>query len=238
MPIRRPTLPGEIFGRLTVIGTADPKVKKDGRKAHRCSCRCSCGGEVVVWESHLRNGNTKSCGCLAREQGSKWKGTHGHRSRAQYSQTYNCWAGMKQRCTNPKVRNFDIYGGRGINVCERWMNSFDNFLADMGEAPPGMSIDRIRGDRDYEPGNCRWADADTQQRNKTNNRRVVIKGVNLTVAEASRKLGISGAAISNRANRLGISYQEATNYYAINGALTRRPKLRQQQGSCLNRSGI
>ncbi len=213
-PARRTISPGEVFGRLTVIGESDPKLRMDGRKAHRSSCRCSCGEETVVWDEHLRSGNTKSCGCIARELAGQWKGTHGHRSRAQYSRTYNCWSGMKQRCYNPKTKEFRRYGARGIIVCERWLTSFDNFLADMGEAPPGLTLDRIRSEGNYEPGNCRWADWDTQERNRRNNRRVVIRGVNLTVAEASRKLGISGAAIGNRAKRLGISYQEATNFYA------------------------
>lgn len=120
---------------------------------------------------------------------------------------------MKQRCYNPNTKEFRLYGARGITVCDRWLNSFNNFLTDMGEAPDGLTLDRIRSEGNYEPGNCRWADWDTQERNRRNNRRVVIKGINLTVAEASRKLGISGAAIGNRAKRLGISYQEATNFY-------------------------
>lgn len=212
---RRPIQTGEVFERLTVIGQADPKRrKKNGHKIYCVSCRCSCGGEVVVEENKLRCGNTKSCGCLVREMGARWKGTHGHRSRTKYSRTYNCWSSMKQRCYNPKTKEFRLYGARGIKVCERWLNSFDNFLADMGEAPPGLTLDRVRSEGDYEPGNCRWADWDTQERNRRNNRRVVIKGVNLTVAEAARELGICGASIGNRAKRLGISYQEATNFYA------------------------
>lgn len=119
---------------------------------------------------------------------------------------------MKTRCTNPKSENFHLYGGRGIKVCERWQR-FENFFADMGEMPLGLTLDRVRSEEDYEPGNCRWADWDVQENNRRNNRRVVIKGTNLTVAQASRQLGISQSTIGNRAKRLGISYQEATNFY-------------------------
>jgi hypothetical protein len=120
---------------------------------------------------------------------------------------------MKRRCNNPKSENFALYGGRGIKVCERWLE-FENFFADMGEMPRGLTLDRVRSEGNYEPGNCRWADWDVQENNRRNNRRVVIKGTNLTVAQASRQLGISQSTISNRAKRLGISYQEATNFYA------------------------
>lgn len=215
---RRPIQCGEVFERLEVIGPADPRMRKDGKgKIYRVSCRCFCGEETIVDEDKLRSGNTKSCGCLSREIGSRWEGMHGHRSRAQYSRTYNSWSGMKQRCTNPKTKEFRYYGARGITVCERWMNSFENFLADMGDAPPGLSLDRIESNGNYEPGNCRWADWDTQERNRRSNRRVVIGGINLTVAEASRALGISGATIGNRAKRLDISYQEAADFF-INAA--------------------
>lgn len=213
---RRPIQPGEVFERLTVIGQADPKLKKDGYKIYRVSCRCSCGNEVTVYESKLRYGSTRSCGCLGLESSLKNlpKGTHGRTRRNRpRDRTYACWVSMKGRCSNPKTESYALYGGRGITVCKRWQ-SFENFLADMGEMPDGMTIDRIDGDGNYDPSNCRWADWDTQENNRRNNRRVVINGVNLTVAQASRELGISQSTISSRAKRLGVSYQEATNFYA------------------------
>lgn len=214
--VRRPILPGEIFERLTVIEQADPKLNKDGYKIYRVSCRCSCGNEVIVYESKLRYGSTRSCGCLQIESSTKNlpKSTHGMtRKDRPRSTTYTCWVSMLARCNNPKSVGFHNYGARGIVVCERW-HKFENFLADMGERPPGLTLDRIRSEGNYEPGNCRWADWHTQENNRRDNRRVVIKGVNYTIAQASRFLGIDGTTIGNRAKRLGISYQEATNYYA------------------------
>lgn len=105
----------------------------------------------------------------ARERMSRDRTTHGHsRSRSTGrigSATYYIWAAMMQRCTNPRSRDYRLYGARGITVCERWM-VFDNFLADMGEKPPSLSIDRIDVNGNYEPGNCRWATAEQQAQNK------------------------------------------------------------------------
>jgi hypothetical protein len=92
--------------------------------------------------------------------------THGHLVNRKTSPTYNSWNSMKTRCTNPKVHNWNNYGGRGITVCERWSHSFTNFLADMGPKPEGMSIDRTNNDGDYEPTNCRWATKKDQMNNK------------------------------------------------------------------------
>jgi hypothetical protein len=215
---RRPIQPGEVFERLTVIGQADPKLMKNGRhKIYRVSCRCSCGNEAVVYESKLRYGSTRSCGCLERESSinNLPPATHGKTRRGQpRSRTYSCWLAMKARCTNPNTESYPLYGGRGISICERW-KKFENFLADMGEMPLDLTLDRVRSEGNYEPGNCRWADWDTQENNRRNNRRVVIKGVNLTVAQASRQLGISQSTIGHRAKRLEVSYQEATNFYAV-----------------------
>ena len=90
--------------------------------------------------------------------------THGH-TWPTHSKTYNCWSNLKQRCNNPNNKDYKKYGGRGIKVCDRWLNSFENFLEDMGEAPEGMSIDRTNNDGNYEPNNCRWTTSETQSRN-------------------------------------------------------------------------
>lgn len=90
---------------------------------------------------------------------------HGHAIAGQQSLTYRCWTGMRQRCTNPNSHRFLLYGGRGIKVCQRW-DSFENFLADMGEKPDGLSLDRINNDGNYEPSNCRWATRKEQAQNR------------------------------------------------------------------------
>jgi hypothetical protein len=104
---------------------------------------------------------------------------------------------MVARCTDPEHKAFDLYGGRGITICERWMQ-FANFLADMGEKPPGSSIDRRKNDLGYEPGNCRWATPKTQARNKRNNRILTVDGSSRTLAEWAEIAGIKASIISER----------------------------------------
>lgn len=130
-------------------------------------CRCICGRECLVRGSFLTSGHTKSCGChklkLIIDRNIS-KSTHGH-CRNGNSSTYQIWANIWDRCTRKTNKNYESYGGRGIAVCERW-RVFENFLADMGEHPTGLSIDRINNDGNYEPGNCRWATNSEQQLNK------------------------------------------------------------------------
>ena len=117
-------------------------------------CRCDCGNETSVMLTNLKTGKTSSCGCnLPRK--------HGYGK----TPTYRSWYSMRDRCNNSRHVKYRLYGGRGVKVCERWNTDFLNFLADMGERPPGTSIDRINGDGDYEPGNCRWASSKTQATN-------------------------------------------------------------------------
>lgn len=128
-------------------------------------CRCSCGTEFINRADHIWGGNTKSCGCWASAKPKKTFYKHGHGVHGKWTPTYFSWVSLRNRCKNANCAGYEYYGGRGISVCSRW-DSFENFLADMGERPDGKSIDRIDPDGNYEPNNCRWATRSEQSKNQ------------------------------------------------------------------------
>jgi len=124
--------------------------------------------------------------------------------------TYRAWHEMKKRCYNPNVIRYPKYGGRGIEVCERWRESFSAFLADMGEKPgPEYSMDRVDVNGNYEPNNCRWATRQEQMRNKTNNHFVECFGQRKTIVEWSEETGIPHRVIQQRLNRDKLTPEQA-----------------------------
>jgi len=134
--------------------------------------------------------------------------THG-RSKKPWSGTYRSWVSMKQRCYNPKNPKYADYGGRGIGIYPEWKTSFVAFLRDIGECPPGYSIDRIDNDGGYEPGNCRWADDYTQAQNRRNNHHVTLGNERIVLAEAGRRTAISAGTIKDRIKKLGWNESDA-----------------------------
>lgn len=158
-------LEGEVFGRLTVIKLS----KKSKPKAIYWECLCQCGNIKSISSSSLCSGNTKSCGCLRKEMLSSSKSTH----KKSGSPEYNCYHHMIKRCYNKNNNVYKYYGARGIKVCDRWLESFENFYEDMGSRPSSRhSIDRINNDGDYEPGNCKWS---TQSEQTINSRHMLSK---------------------------------------------------------------
>lgn len=183
---------GQCFERLTILREA-PR----NRHNQRCMvCRCVCENETTVVLASLVAGTSKSCGCLQRESASGRSPTN-KRHGLTGSLTHRIWNVMRARCQNPNHDAYRYYGGRGITVCERWQ-SFDCFLADMGECPPGYSIERSDNERGYEPGNCSWLPMIDQWRNRRSTKIITHNGQALSHQEWARALGVSAATITQR----------------------------------------
>lgn len=165
-------LTGKTFNRLTAQWPAGL------RGAHVCWLTlCVCGNLKVVKGTHLTSALVQSCGCLRVECGKEKAALnfpehvkHGHAFHGRITRTYRTWDSMRQRCLNPRDKKYKDYGGRGILICARWLESFSKFLEDMGEKPIGLSIDRINNDGNYESSNCRWA---TPLQQRHNQRRIM-----------------------------------------------------------------
>lgn len=192
MPQKLIDLTGQIFGRLKVLEHFKIVDRSGKRVRTKWRCKCECGNITDVAGSSLRSGNTKSCGCLHKEKMSILKKIHGLR----HSSEYYSWSAMRSRCSNPKNIRYKNYGGRGIKVCDEWLNDFVQYYKDMGPKPsPKHSIDRINNDGDYEPRNCRWATRNEQQRNTGQNVWLTYKGETKTQSEWSKELGMTRTTI-------------------------------------------
>ena len=180
---------GRQYGTLTVInqGPSDNTGKNT-----RWWCECECGNTVLVSKTALPK--ARSCGCLSVAFSAAAKITHGHSKRGKMTREYQTWQGMNQRCDN---LDDPWYGSQGITVCERWRygengkHGYECFIEDMGQKPNGMEIDRIDVLKGYTPDNCRWVSKRENANNKRNNVRVRFNGEIMTLAEWSRKLGIT-----------------------------------------------
>jgi|APSaa5957512622_1039677.scaffolds.fasta_scaffold39786_2 hypothetical protein len=194
---------GQRFRRLEVI--SDSYIREVGTNRTRSvTCVCDCGEKRDISIYSLINGKSKSCGCLQKELLSKRIIKHG----MTHTRDYNGWMIMKARCSNHDHPRFKSYGGRGIKVCDRWLESFENFYEDVGKKPEGMSLERIDNNGNYEPSNCKWATNTEQANNRRTNIFLTYKGKKKSIKQWSLDFGIDYLVIYKRVAR-GWSVEDA-----------------------------
>lgn len=186
---------GQKFNKLTAIGL----IGRHKRKWPIWVFKCECGNYVSVKKCDVVRGNTKSCGCHKIISSTERATKHGKAVSGKVTKGYQTWKGIKQRCLNPKYKNFNLYGGKGINIDEEWVNDFSAFIQYIGEPPTSShTIDRIDGTKGYVKGNVRWATYVEQGRNTNRNKKLTLDGVVLCMAEWAEKLNISYSTIRSR----------------------------------------
>lgn len=204
-------LTGRTFGALRVIELSP--VKKGADFAWRCLCKC--GKETTPRGGDLRSGATQSCGCVKDMKTGDRARSHGMSK----TSTYGIWQNMHTRCTNAGQYAYKNYGARGITICKRWFK-FENFLADMGERPEGLSLERRENDKGYSKGNCYWATRAEQARNRRDNKWLTANGETLVQSDWARRLGITAASLKERLD----------NGWTVEAACTTPKQLRKHHG--------
>lgn len=196
-------LTGRRFGRLTVLSRGDDYVSPKGYRNTTWNCLCDCGNHVNVRGCNIRNGVSRSCGCIRVDHPNRL--THGMNG----TRIYGIWKGMKDRCLNERSESYKDYGGRGVTIFEDWLNSFESFYnwALQSGYRDDLSIDRIDVNGNYEPSNCRWSTADVQANNKRNNHLLTYEGRTQTISQWAKELGIHSGKIKDRINKCGWSVE-------------------------------
>ncbi len=207
---------GQRFGMLVVVRLATKLPTK-------WECLCDCGGRGTPLAGALQSGNTKSCGCRKRNVLGESTTTHGMAG----TRTHRIWRGMRTRCTNPNTKSYKDYGARGITICKRW-DKFENFLADMGECPEGLSLERRENDKGYSKGNCYWATREEQNRNARSNVNLTFKGKTQCATAWAREVGIAKETLRQRLNR----------GWSVEDAVTRPPRAMRRKGKALHLSSM
>lgn len=191
------------FTRLVVTGYRGMNESK--RRRHLWECQCDCGQVVKATTQCLQAGESKSCGCLTREINIQKGTTHGMSK----SKEYKSWAGARQRVLNENTPDYSAYRGRGIAMCQEWLDSFEAFFRDMGKMPQeGMSLERINNDGNYEKSNCKWETKIGQASNTRRNKKLAFENELLTLSEIARRTGIKRATLDGRIRR-GMTLEEA-----------------------------
>ena len=190
-------LTGQKFGRLTVLSRTD----NNKHRQVMWLCQCKCGNFIVVRGYRLKDGHTKSCGCLNKEQAIINVSKH-HSHKLSNTRLYQTWQNIKKRCLNYKDKNYKNYGGRGIEICNEWLNpnNFFKWALNNGYSD-NLTIDRIDNNKGYTPNNCRWTTLKTQANNKRNNHLLTFKGKTKTMIQWADKFKINYYTLSTRLKR-------------------------------------
>ena len=208
--MKKRNLIGERFGKLIVIEECESKKQPSGQIKTMWLCKCDCGNITKVTSSNLKRGNTKSCGCLHKEKTAKINKKHNLTS----TRLYRIWQNMKNRCLNQKIKAYKDYGGRGIKVCEEWLDkqngfiNFYNWAIDNGYTE-NLTIDRIDNDGNYEPNNCRWATILEQSHNKRNCIKITYNNKTKHISEWAKEYNISRDCLWQRLYVLNWNIEKA-----------------------------
>ena len=190
-------LTGSKFGRLFVINQSEKHIYPSGSSRITWNCKCDCGSILKVRSNSLTSGNTTSCGCLQIEKTKERSITHGMTK----SPEYRTWQNAKRRCLNPKSKDYEYYGGRGIAMCEEWINDFETFLKDMGNRPKNGTLERINVNLGYCAENCKWATMKEQCNNRSNNRLIEYNGEIKTLQQWADIIGVHSDKVRHRVNK-------------------------------------
>jgi hypothetical protein len=195
-------LTGRRFGRLTVIH----RVYSSYAARPTWFCQCDCGNSKIVRGANLKTGSVASCGCLVKERIISMNTTHG----LSHVPEYNVWTGMIKRCHVPSNKDYPRYGGRGITVCDRWKESFEDFYLDMGPRPSAEhSIEREDNSKGYGPGNCKWATPVEQTRNRSITKWVEHNGRKITISQLAEETGVPLRRLRARIFTYGMDVETA-----------------------------
>lgn len=197
MAAHNPVFPGDRFGLLVVKEEAP---RKYGRSKF-WRCVCDCGGTTVVCQAHLRSGYQRSCGCQKRKHQESCE-VLGDGTTRPATPEYRAWLGMKARCYDPDCKGYKNWGGRGIRVCDKWLNNFHAFLKDVGRRPgPEYSLNRKENDGNYESGNVEWATQKEQMHNIRTNVNLTYNGKTQCMAVWAEELGVDRGTLWQRLNK-------------------------------------
>jgi hypothetical protein len=201
--MKKADLTGKRFGKLTAISS----IYDAEKKLTLWKCQCDCGNIAYVRANRLVHGRTKSCGCLRVVSNKSHKTTHG----MSRTRLYNAWHSMKARCNNPDNHNYKLYGGRGISICEDWLESFESFMnwAVSSGYKEGLSLDRIDNNGNYCPENCRWVTVREQNNNRGVSINISYNGKTQNLSEWCKELGLPYMRIWQRITKYGYSFEEA-----------------------------